>query len=119
MIPNYKTIPYTNNDLNLIDKLTKLSFKHGELRYCLLRTPQRLRHVILALGPRNGILGWAGIYKRSKMHVGVYVCSKYRHNGIGKHLREMAIEKVFRKNKSMVWHFRCNNMWEPIELRRP
>ena len=115
----YEVTPFVKCSKEVINKLAKLTFKHGHLRWMISPSRQkRFKYVVLALGPKNGILGWAGIYRWGKMNVGVYVRRGYRHNGIGKCLKEIAIEKTLRKNKSVFWHFKHNGKYEPIERTR-
>ena len=103
----------------LRDKLWPLKLSYGDFQY-VLKDPNiyNTLQVIAAHGPLEGIYGWAGIYNRNgNIFIGIFVESKYRHQGLGAKLKEQAIEVCKAQGIPYIWQDRkSNDEWVKVDI---
>jgi len=94
------------------------TFRDGDLREAI--EAGRIKECFVAFGPNGGVQGWAGLYKygdykEEKPKVGVFVRHEYRHQGIGKKLKDKAIQFALETYGACVWHRRISQgVWHLV-----
>jgi GNAT superfamily N-acetyltransferase len=114
----YSIVCTTKNELDIktYNRLEELTYYDGAMKRHLKYG--NTKYILMAVGPRGGIMGWAEVCKDPSMpevEVNVFVDRRYRHQGIGSKLKRAAIKQALIKHKSVLWF---KNGWQRIKVNR-